>query len=288
MINCSKLLLLMAITSIHANAWIFSVGSRGAIPVNHEVLLRIGSDFDYLMLTRIHAPAVCRADDDTVPDSCEIPEGSPDWSIHGLWPNYKNGSYPQFCDGVPKKFDDKLIKPIERRLLKAWPNLYPTKPTQSLWKHEWEKHGTCCESHRNLSSELLYFNVTMELNNRYAVEAALRRAQILPRDEPYELKAIHKALMNELTNGTRVQINCLIDKKTRQTLLGDVRMCMDKSFRPVDCPESQFLHPPSYISKHSSPLPSFKECPSMVIYLSDTPSSLHAVPVMKNPFSHMW
>ncbi|KAJ1348123.1 hypothetical protein KIN20_003354 [Parelaphostrongylus tenuis] len=116
MINCSKLLLLMAITSIHANAWIFSVGSRGAIPVNHEVLLRIGSDFDYLMLTRIHAPAVCRADDDTVPDSCEIPDGSSDWSIHGLWPNYKNGSYPQFCDGVPKKFDDKLIKPIERRL----------------------------------------------------------------------------------------------------------------------------------------------------------------------------
>ncbi|KAJ1348126.1 hypothetical protein KIN20_003355 [Parelaphostrongylus tenuis] len=81
----------------------------------------------------------------------------------------------------------------------------------------------------------------------------------------------------------------LIGKETtRQTLLGDVRMCMDKSFRPVDCPESQFLHHPSYISKHSSPLPSFKECPSMVIYLSDTPSSLHAVPVMKSREIVFW
>ncbi|VDM57482.1 unnamed protein product [Angiostrongylus costaricensis] len=115
------------------------------------------------MLTRIHAPAVCRADDESVPDSCEIPDGSPDWSIHGLWPNYKNGSYPQFCDGVPKKFDGKLIEPIERRLSKAWPNLYPTKSARSLWKHEWEKHGTCSQNLRNLSSELLYFNVDKAL-----------------------------------------------------------------------------------------------------------------------------
>uniref|UniRef100_A0A0K0CWE6 Ribonuclease T(2) n=1 Tax=Angiostrongylus cantonensis TaxID=6313 RepID=A0A0K0CWE6_ANGCA len=131
-------LLSMAIASVHGNVWRFDVGSTDAISTNDEV-----------------------------PDSCEVPEGSPDWSIHGLWPNYKNGSYPQFCDGIPKKFDGKLIEPIERRLSyyfqKVWPNLYPTKSARSLWKHEWEKHGTCSQNLRNLSSELLYFNVNREV-----------------------------------------------------------------------------------------------------------------------------
>ncbi|KJH47006.1 hypothetical protein DICVIV_06936 [Dictyocaulus viviparus] len=77
---------------------------------------KIGSDFDFLILTRIYPTAVCRADDDTVPDSCEIPADSPSWSIHGLWPNYQNGSYPQFCDGIPRVFDERLIKSLHTRL----------------------------------------------------------------------------------------------------------------------------------------------------------------------------
>ncbi|KAK6020694.1 hypothetical protein OSTOST_13649, partial [Ostertagia ostertagi] len=92
------------------------------------------------------------------PDSCEIPTDTPEWSIHGLWPNFRNGSYPQFCDGSPRKFDSKLIESIEQTLLKMWPNLYPAKTAHSFWKHEWEKHGTCAQNHHNLSSELLYFN----------------------------------------------------------------------------------------------------------------------------------
>ncbi|KAE9417877.1 hypothetical protein Angca_002598 [Angiostrongylus cantonensis] len=287
-ISRKMFLLSMAIASVHGNVWRFDVGSTDAISTNDEVWPRIGSEFDYLMLTRIHAPAVCRADDDSVPDSCEVPEGSPDWSIHGLWPNYKNGSYPQFCDGIPKKFDGKLIEPIERRLSKVWPNLYPTKSARSLWKHEWEKHGTCSQNLRNLSSELLYFNVTMGLDSRYAVETALKRAHIVPRSEPYELQEIHKALENELTNGTRVQINCLTDKKTRQTMLADVRMCVDKSFRPVDCPRSRSVQHLTYFLGGFAPFPSFKECPSSLIYLSDNSSRPLIVLLMKSSKIAFW
>ncbi|KHJ78664.1 hypothetical protein OESDEN_21713 [Oesophagostomum dentatum] len=48
-------------------AWSQEAGPRGALPMLEfdEVPLRIGSDFDYLMLTRIYPTAVCRADDDS-------------------------------------------------------------------------------------------------------------------------------------------------------------------------------------------------------------------------------
>ncbi|VDL71853.1 unnamed protein product [Nippostrongylus brasiliensis] len=210
------------------------------------------------MLTRIFPAAVCRADDDSVPDSCEIPPGTPMWSIHGLWPNFKNGSYPQFCDGDPMKFDEDLIKPIEQRLLKMWTNLYPSKTARSFWKHEWEKHGTCAQSHGNLSSELLYFSVE-----------ALKGTKISPRVEPYHLEDIREALKQGLSRGKHVQLNCLTDKKTRQTMLGDVRMCLDKSFMPIDCPHGKQRQPSLYLLGHPPPLPSFKECPTSVIYLDD-------------------
>ncbi|KAK6746251.1 hypothetical protein RB195_012392 [Necator americanus] len=252
--------------------WSHDAGPRGALPLIDEAPVWIGSDFDYLMLTRIYPTAVCRADDDSVPESCEIPAETADWSIHGLWPNYSNGSYPQFCDGVPRKFDAKLIESIEQRLTKMWPNLYPAKTTHSFWKHEWEKHGTCSQNLKNLSSEFLYFFKTMELNSQFSVGAALRMANIVPRGEPYPLEEIKEALRTGLSFGKNVQINCLRDKKTKQTLLGDVRMCLDKLFLPVDCPRSKSMQPLTYILGHPPPLPSFKECPSTVVYLSDSSS----------------
>ncbi|VDM77849.1 unnamed protein product [Strongylus vulgaris] len=148
-----------------------------------------------------------------VPNICEIPAETPDWSIHGLWPNYSNGSYPQFCDGVPRKFDGKLIEPIEGNLTKMWPNLYPSKTAHSFWKHEWEKHGTCAQSLKNLSSEFLYFFRTMDIDSQFSVGNALRKAGIVPRAEPYLLEDIQEALRSELTFGKNVQINCLTDKK---------------------------------------------------------------------------
>lgn len=37
------------------------------------------------------------------------------WEIHGLWQDYKNGSYPQFCCNS-SRFDLELIKPLVPKL----------------------------------------------------------------------------------------------------------------------------------------------------------------------------
>ncbi|KIH55524.1 hypothetical protein ANCDUO_14318 [Ancylostoma duodenale] len=99
---------------------------------------------------------------------------------------------------------------------------------------------------------------TMEVDLQFSVGAALRRAQIVPRSDPYLLEEIQEALRNELSSGKNVQINCLTDKKTKQTLLGDVRMCFDRKFQPIDCPHVKSSQPLTYILGHPPPLPSFK------------------------------
>jgi ribonuclease I len=61
------------------------------------------------------------------------------WYIHGLWPQYSENSYPQFCKNIP--FNIKNIDSIKDKLHKNW---YSTSTKdEHFWKHEWEKHGTC-------------------------------------------------------------------------------------------------------------------------------------------------
>ncbi|CAI4223042.1 unnamed protein product [Auanema sp. JU1783] len=224
---------------------------------------KIGSDFDYLMLTRIYPVAVCQADDDAVADSCEIPVHTPSWTVHGLWPNFQNGSYPQFCHGSPPTFDINLVDPILHELSTNWPNLLTHHSVESLWKHEYDKHGTCSQSDSKLETELKYFNATLALNELYDVDHALHLADIQPSLYPYRKTAIQEALNKYLGKGKHVQFNCLKDRKSGKTMLGDVRMCIDKDFAIVDCPKE---YSPRSISR-GAPLPAFHKCPEDITYL---------------------
>ncbi|CAI5450847.1 unnamed protein product [Caenorhabditis angaria] len=228
-----------------------------------------GGPFDYLMFTTIYPTAVCRADDDSVPDSCEIPKGTPQWTIHGLWPNYENGSYPQFCPGTPSRFDENLIKPIEPKLLAVWPNLFPHKSIQSFWKHEYEKHGTCAQSDERYKNELLYFSNSIKAYETFNIASAL--SSIGPSDKLITKEQLHNALL-EVTNGKSYQIHCLRDKKTKQYLLGDIRLCLNKDLTIRDCPDdrnSNRVHTrfPRRASNGGG-LPTYQECPHSFVYIS--------------------
>ena len=60
-----------------------------------------------------------------------------DWTIHGLWPEYTPKSWPQFCQ--PKLYKEYN----ETQLVHTYPNITKYWPPESLWEHEWKKHGTC-------------------------------------------------------------------------------------------------------------------------------------------------
>ncbi|ULT87718.1 hypothetical protein L3Y34_007116 [Caenorhabditis briggsae] len=232
---------------------------------------RNGVPFDYLMFTTIYPTAVCRADDDSVPESCEIPDATPQWSIHGLWPNYENGSYPQNCHGTPKHFEEDLIKSIEERLVSVWPNLYPKKTIQSFWKHEYDKHGTCAQSEKLFESELAYFTEVMNVFD--AIDVAGGMSSVGPSEKPIGAKDIQNALAG-VTGGKKFEFNCLRDKKTKQFLLGDIRLCLNKDLTLRDCPghhnDDSHLNRVNRFERSTRkgpPLPSFQPCPSEFIYL---------------------
>jgi len=80
-------------------------------------------------------------------------------SIHGLWPNFANGSYPSFCKKV--EFDFNKLDNIITELKSYWetPNDV-NKEEKHFWEHEWKKHGSCMFVEL---TELEYFTKVLEL-----------------------------------------------------------------------------------------------------------------------------
>ncbi len=78
------------------------------------------------------------------------------WSIHGLWPQYNDKTYPKYCQNI--KFDPSKIELIVDELNKFW---YSTEEkNEQFWCHEWEKHGTCMFDQ---SDEFDYFKKALSL-----------------------------------------------------------------------------------------------------------------------------
>jgi len=84
------------------------------------------------------------------------------WSIHGLWPQNADNSYPTFCRKVT--FDIKLLESIIDDLNTYWCSYM--KKNEDFWKHEWEKHGSCmynqCDEYYYFKRALLLYRKALE------------------------------------------------------------------------------------------------------------------------------
>lgn len=78
--------------------------------------------------------------------------------LHGLWPQYKVG-YPSFCT-------KEAYTPSQAQ---AFPDLYPS---QFLFEHEWEKHGTCSGL-----TQTGYFQFSQMLKGKVAIPTTYQRPQ---------------------------------------------------------------------------------------------------------------
>lgn len=69
------------------------------------------------------------------------------FTIHGLWPDYCDGTYPQFCSaqsGIPNQTGEQIeeiIGQYDPALLDYMRIYYENEP--SFWEHEQNKHMTC-------------------------------------------------------------------------------------------------------------------------------------------------
>lgn len=66
-------------------------------------------------------------------------------TMHGLWPQYTNGTWPSDC--TSEHFDEAATDAVGMDTMnKVWPNVKQDpsdKDYDQFWTHEWTKHGTC-------------------------------------------------------------------------------------------------------------------------------------------------
>ncbi len=86
------------------------------------------SDFDFYVLALSWSPDYCATSGGDDPQQCSLGKKL-GFVLHGLWPQYDKG-YPSNCS------TQKLPQDVKAE----FPGLYPS---QKLYDHEWEKHGTC-------------------------------------------------------------------------------------------------------------------------------------------------
>lgn len=85
-------------------------------------------DFDYYVVSLSWSPQYCATDGSDDTQQCSLGRKL-GFVLHGLWPQYERG-YPSYCS--EESFPSSLKQ--------DFPALYPS---NALYTHEWEKHGTC-------------------------------------------------------------------------------------------------------------------------------------------------
>lgn len=87
-------------------------------------------EFDYYILSLSWSPEYC-AGPAGARDSVQCGQRPYAFVLHGLWPQYERGGFPQFCreaERVPSGVVNHLLEMM---------------PSPRLISHEWDKHGTC-------------------------------------------------------------------------------------------------------------------------------------------------
>jgi ribonuclease T2 len=161
-----------------------------------------------------------------------LPENS--WTLHGLWPDFCNGSWTQYCD-LNRQYDphpspntttgtadgtpvppytgptvDTFLTALGKpgRTLLEWMNKFwiaQNQPNTELWAHEYSKHATCFSTFapscftssalRKHKDLLAYFSISAEYFNRLPTYDWLAASAITPSNSTgYALSDIQSAL----------------------------------------------------------------------------------------------
>ena len=207
-------------------------------------------DYDYSLLTLRWPSSVCSGSE------CPKYEANK-WLIHGSWPTYTNNSWPQYCC-FDRDFNVKNLDPIRDQLLDVWPNLEPHRDVESLWQHEWQKHGTCTKN-----KQFNYFNDTLGLYKTFPIYDWLKESEIVPSDDrTYNVKQFNDVFARKLghtvylwcpTSLSDVENSHKTQNEKKSHKITEIRICISRNTNKViDCTEESncevFNYPKSHIN----------------------------------------
>lgn len=127
-------------------------------------------------------------------------------------------------------FDLKEISALLPKLNEHWTNVEKETPEDGLWKHEWEKHGTCASVLSPFHSENYYFGQGLSWFQTYAMGPLLERSGIKPDDSVY-VGHLHNSIYGVL------KVNPVIEcyHETGKQYITEIRICFDKELKLQDC-----------------------------------------------------
>ncbi|KAH8300459.1 hypothetical protein KR018_006857, partial [Drosophila ironensis] len=188
-------------------------------------------EWDVLIFTQQWPVTTCYHWREENPDQeCALPQKKEFWTIHGIWPTKYQQIGPSFCNNSAS-FDVNKLEPISDRLETFWPDLKGETSEEWLWKHEWQKHGTCAMLLAQLNDELKYFAQGLSWREEYVMSRILDASGIHP-DSNNTVSALNNAIVKAL--GHNPSIHCLIGKHGI-SYLSEIRICFNKSLELIDC-----------------------------------------------------
>jgi ribonuclease T2 len=170
-------------------------------------------DFDYFLLTLSWAPEFCAS----IPNGRTSVECAPNQHrglvVHGLWPQYDNGKWPQDCASTP---------PVSSSTVN---HMMPIMPGKQLIQHEWAKHGTCSGM-----SVQDYFGAIEKLYNGLEVPPELKAPASSAQTNAPEIEQKFAAANNALKSAFRVSCP--------QNEFSAVEVCLGKDLQYQACPST--------------------------------------------------
>ena len=174
------------------------------------------------------------------------------FNLHGLWPNYKNGSWPQNCTQTPLNYEA-LSQALKVRLDEYWSGLYNSQ--QKFLAHEWGRHGTCWNPTYGVLNRVPtalrdvlktarastvqsppdYLKLVVSIIEYvYDFHDIFGLSGILPsNDKTYSLAEMKEAVSSKLgIPSSGFALKCKLDKKG-ENYLDSVWLCLDRNYQPV-------------------------------------------------------
>jgi ribonuclease T2 len=195
--------------------------------------------FDYYVFSRSWAPTFCAVNKQGICNKNTTIKQQ--FTIHGLWPTWKNGSWPQYCTG--EKLNTSEFDDIIPDLSSHWSD--DGNPDPNWWSHEWCKHGTCSQGSSGISNQRDYFLKTLCIDLSLGANTHHLTASI---NNPY-----NKTYLQEKLGAS---LHCSeIAKFGNKSLLSEITVAVSRDFKNIDpladdgsCSESVYLVPYNYIS----------------------------------------
>ncbi len=173
--------------------------------------------FDFYTLSLSWSPAYCATARPSAGNNEQCNTQQPfGFIVHGLWPQYNNGSWPQYCRPNAERVQDDDVVLVKSAI-----------PSKKLQQHEWQKHGTCVT---NTARE--YFTLVHQAFSRIALPDMFE----VPSKPLFRtVYAMQQAFMakNPTLNPQSLQFIC----ERNASVLREVRVCFDKNLNSMACPK---------------------------------------------------